>query len=237
MRTLLNNHSGRDKMKLTASLKQLFLETAAELTGAARRIFMAKVVKQLGNGGQLRAAPELGWNRGTIRKGLPELDRGISCIDNYAGRGRRLSEAPLPLLLDDLKAIVDGHSQSDPKFKSTRLYVRLSVREIRSQLREQKGYLDHELPCNETLRQKLHQFGYHQRRVKKTQPQKQIPETDAIFDHLLKINQEADTNPTTLRISVDAKATVKLGPFDRGGPTRVLTTACDHDVATKTVTP
>jgi hypothetical protein len=51
------------------------------------------------------------------------------------------------------------------------------------------------------------------------------------------INQEADTNPDTLRISIDAKATVKLGSFDRGGKTRVCTTASDHDFATQTVTP
>jgi len=51
------------------------------------------------------------------------------------------------------------------------------------------------------------------------------------------INQEADANPYTLRISIDAKATVKLGPFDRGGKTRGCTTAGDHDFATQTVTP
>lgn len=224
-------------MNLTDSLKQLFMDTAAELTGAARRLFMAKVVKQLGSGGQSQAAQELGWNRGTIRKGLHELESGITCIDNYTGRGRQPCETHLPELLADLKTIVDSQSQTDPKFKSTRLYVRLSVREIRHQLVEQMGYLDHELPSNETLRQKLNQSGYHQRRVLKTKPQKKIPETDAIFSQLLKINQEAKDNPTTLRISVDAKATVKLGAFDRGGQTRVCTTACDHDFATETVTP
>jgi len=224
-------------MKITDSLKQIFKDTATELTGAARRLFMAKVVKQLGSGGQSQAAQELGWNRGTIRKGLHELDRGITCIDNYTGRGRRSCETHLPHLLKDLQAIVDGHSQIDPKFKSTRLYVRLSVREIRHQLIEQTGYLDQELPSNEILRQKLNQLGYHQRRVQKTKPLKKIPETDAIFDQLLKINQEAETNPKTLRISVDAKATVKLGPFDRGGKTRKCTTASDHDFATETVTP
>lgn len=224
-------------MKLTDSLKRIFLDTATELTGAARRLFMAKVVKQLGAGGQSQAAQELGWNRGTLRKGLHELNSGITCVDNYTGRGRQPCETHLPKLLADLKTIVDGQSQTDPKFKSTRLYVRLSVHEIRHQLIEQTGYLDHELPCHETLRQKLNQLGYHQRRVQKTKPQTKIPETDAIFDQLLKINQAAETNPQTLRISVDAKATVKLGPFDRGGRTRVCTTACDHDFATETVTP
>jgi hypothetical protein len=224
-------------MNLTDSLKQLFMDTAAELTGAARRLFMAKVVKQLGSGGQSQAAPELGWNRGTIRKGLHELESGITGIDNYTGRGRQPCETHLPERLADLKTIVDSQSQTDPKFKSTRLYVRLSVREIRPQLVEQMGYLDHELPSNDTRRQKLNQSGYHQRRVLKTKPQKKIPETDAIFSQLLTNNQEAKDNPTTLRISVDAKATVKLGAFDRGGQTRVCTTACDHEFATETVTP
>jgi hypothetical protein len=224
-------------MNLTDTLKQIFMETAAELKGTARRLLMAKVVKQLGVGGQSQAARELGWNRGTRRNGLHELDSGITGVDNYSARGRKSSATHLPALLDDLKAIVDGQSQIDPKFKSARLYVRLSVREIRHQLIEQKGYLDDELPCEETLRQTLNRLGYHQRRVAKTKPQKKIPETDAIFNPLQTINQAADTNPSTLRISVDAKATVKLGPFDCGGKTRVGTTACDHDLATQTVTP
>jgi hypothetical protein len=127
-------------MNLTDSLKQLFMDPAAELTGAARRLFMAKIVKQLGNGGQSQAAQELGWNRGTLRKGLHELESGMTCIDNYTACGRQPCETPLPELLADLQALVDGQSQVDPKFQSTRLYVRLSVREIRHQLIEQKGY-------------------------------------------------------------------------------------------------
>jgi Rhodopirellula transposase DDE domain len=43
------------------------------------------------------------------------------------------------------------------------------------------------------------------------------------------VNAAADTDPHTLRISVDAKATVALGPFARGGKSRVPTQAVDHD--------
>ncbi len=32
-----------------------------------------------------------------------------------------------------------------------------------------------------------------------------------------------------LRLSLDAKATVKIGPFSRGGKNRVEIKACDHD--------
>lgn len=42
----------------------------------------------------------------------------------------------------------------------------------------------------------------------------------------------------TLRLSMDAKAVVKVGPFARGGKNRVLTKAADHDFeAQATVTP
>ena len=41
-----------------------------------------------------------------------------------------------------------------------------------------------------------------------------------------------------LRISIDAKATVKVGPFARGGKSRVQTKACDHDFKPETtITP
>ena len=41
-----------------------------------------------------------------------------------------------------------------------------------------------------------------------------------------------------LRLSIDAKATVKVGPFARGGKSRILTQAADHDFQpVATVTP
>lgn len=58
---------------------------------------------------------------------------------------------------------------------------------------------------------------------------KKIPETDAIFDQVRKVNREADETDGTLRVSMDAKASVKLGPFSRGGSSRVEVEAADHD--------
>jgi transposase len=43
------------------------------------------------------------------------------------------------------------------------------------------------------------------------------------------INQAADATDDVLRISMDAKATVKVGPFARGGKSRALVAAADHD--------
>src|SRR4029453_2771189 len=60
---------------------------------------------------------------------------------------------------------------------------------------------------------------------------KKIPATDAIFDQVTQTNQAADAADDVLRLSMDAKATVKVGPFARGGKSRSLVTAADHDFA------
>ena len=157
-------------MELTSTLKQIFIETAKTLKGSDRRLFMAKVVKAMGKGGQRQAETELGWYRGTIRKGMRELDSGFRCYDNFSARGRKPAEDHLANLLNDIKAIVETESQTDPTFQTTRLYIRLSAAEVRQQLIEQKGYRDEQLPSVETIRTKLNGLGYHLKKVKKVSP-------------------------------------------------------------------
>jgi hypothetical protein len=162
-------------MELTESIAALFKDTATQLRGSARRLFMARTVRELGRGGHSVAERELGWNRGTIRKGLHELASGITCQDAFRLRGRKPVEARLPHLLDDIRAIVDSQSQADPQFRSRRLYTRLSAPEVRRQLIAQKGYGGEELPTAETIRVKLNALGYAPTRVAKTRPQKRSP--------------------------------------------------------------
>jgi hypothetical protein len=117
----------------------------------------------------------LGWTRDTIRKGLRELAHGLQCLDAYQLRGRKAAEVLLPRLLDDIKAIVDGQSQTDPQFRTNRLYTRLTAAEVRRQLIVQKGYTDAELPLERTIRTKLNQLGYHPTTVAKAKPKKRSP--------------------------------------------------------------
>lgn len=162
-------------MELTEALKTVFIDTARSLTGSARRLFMARVVQQLGRGGQRRAERALGWSRVTIRKGTHELTSGVTCVPAFNARGRKRAEDHLPHLLDDIRAIVDSQSQADPDFRSRRLYTRLSAAEVRRQLIAQRGYTDAELPTEETIRVKLNALGYTLTRVAKTRPQKRFP--------------------------------------------------------------
>ena len=91
------------------------------------------------------------WNRGTIRKGRQEVEHELACVDGFKVRGRKRSEEHLPNLLDDLTSIVDGQSQADPQFRTTRLYTRLTATEVRRQFIAKFGYTDEELPTAETI--------------------------------------------------------------------------------------
>lgn len=216
-------------MELSPELKDIFMETGQELKGYAWRIFQAKVVNFLGQGGQRQAEKELGWNRGTIRKGQEELVGNFGYWDQFQRRGRKSAEHHLPDLLDDLKGIAEAVSQTDPTFQTTQLYLRLSAAAVRRQLIEQKGYQEKELPGEDTIGAKLNQLGYSLKKVQKSQPLKKLPETDAIFEQLAQVNAQAEADDTKLRFSVDTKATILLGLLSRGGYSRVVVKALDHD--------
>ena len=150
-------------------------------------------------------------------------------MDQFRQRGRKPAEDHLPNLLNDIKAIADGVSQTDPTFRTTQLYIRLSAAAVRKQLIEQKGYRDEELPGEDTIATELNNLGYSLKKVKKSEPLKKLPETDAIFEELARVNGKADEDETMLRLSVDTKATVLLDLLSGGGYSRVEVKALDHD--------
>lgn len=154
-------------MELTEAEKELHQETIKELKGHAKRLYMARVAQTFGRGGPSLLSRELGWSRDTISKGLKELSSGLICYDNYGARGRKRAEGQLTNLLDDIRTIADQHSQTDPSFESTRLYLRLSAASVRQQLIEQKGYQEERLPSEEVIRQRLNELGYRLQAVKK----------------------------------------------------------------------
>lgn len=159
-------------MQLSDTLKTLFIETANTLKGPARRRFMAQTVQELGRGGHRLAERELGWCRDTIRKGAHELTCGVICLDNFSARGRKPIEAHLPNLLVDIAALVDSQSQTDPRFRTQRLYTRLDAAEVRRQLIALKGYSEAELPTVQTITTKLNMLGYYPQKVAKSEPKK-----------------------------------------------------------------
>src|SRR4051812_15648053 len=112
-------------MELTAAACELLKRTAKAFKGARRRRFIAETVEAFGLS-QRQAEIHLAWSRDTIRKAQHELRTGITCSDNSGARGRKPAEFHLPQLLQDVTDLVKDHLQTDPTFRTTGLYCRLS---------------------------------------------------------------------------------------------------------------
>ena len=154
-------------MEITSEIRDMLNETRENLGGYKRRHFMAQVAETMLNGSPMRAERELGWNRVTLAKALDELRGGFCFIDQYHLRGRKRAEDHLPPLIDDIQELAERHSQTDPTFRTTRQYTRLTATALRQQLIDEKGYTDEELPTEQTIRSKLNDLGYSLKRVKK----------------------------------------------------------------------
>lgn len=153
--------------QLLPSLRQ----ASKELKGGERRRFLGQLVLDLGLGGQRLVSETLMVSRHTLRKGIKEILTGVAIKDGYADRGRHATEQTHPELVESIREIVDGASQTDPQFKSTRLYTRLSARSVREELIKQ-GYLETDLPSDATINNVMKRLGYKRRKVSKTKPKK-----------------------------------------------------------------
>jgi len=199
-----------------AGYEALLRKGAERLNGPQRRLFLAEVTLELCGGSTRRAERRFGWGRGTIAKGLQELQQGIPWKDNFAARGRSRWEDQHPQRLEDVRAIVEPHTQADPELKSERRYTNLSAAEVVAALRR-RGYAGHDLPSERTMRDILNRLNYRLKRIQKAKPLKKTKDTDAIFANVAAVREEARHDPATLEISIDTKAKVNEGAYSRGG--------------------
>jgi len=208
---------------------------AKKLTGTKRRAFEAQVTLDYFDSKAYLAEQAIGWDRKTIALGLNELRTGIVCVDNFKARGNKKTEVKNPQMEVDIVALAEPQSQTDPKFQTMFKYTRITAKGMRIALIIEKNWTDKDLPCEKTIGTILNRLGYCLRRVQKAKPLKKIPETDAIFDNLIKINKASDLREDSLRISIDTKAKVDLCDSSRGGTSRCrkAVQANDHDMGFK----
>jgi len=220
--------------ELTEAMVETIKDVAKKMTGSNRRAFQAPVALDYLGGDPRLAETVFGWSRNTVRKGLEELRTGVVIPDQPRDPVCKTEEKNLQLA-QDIRDLVDPHSQADPKFQTTFAYTRITAKAVRQALIEQKGYRDQDLPAERTLSTILNRMGYRLRRVQKTKPVKRIEETDAIFENVDRVNAESDAREDSLRISIDTKAKVNLGGFSRGGTSRGSepVKALDHDLSAK----
>lgn len=195
---------------------ELLVSAAKHLKGSRRRQFQAEVCTKLCGGSPRKTEQHFGWGRESVAKGLREQAGEVEVANPVSRRGRQRSEDANPQLALDVRLLVEPHTQPDPEWKSSRQYTNLSAGEVRQELLE-KGYSVEQVPSERTLRDILHRMNYRLKRIQKGKPLKKTEDTDAIFDNVHAVHEEAKDAPQTLEISVDTKAKVSLGEYALGG--------------------
>jgi len=193
----------------------LLRQGADRLKGHERRLFMAEVTLKLCDGNTRKAERRFNWGRETVAKGIRELQQGVRCLENFAARGRPRLEVKTPQLAEDIRGIVEPHTQADPELKSLRRYSNLSAADLLEAL-QAKGYKKEDLPGERSMRDILNRMNYRLKRIRKGKPLKKTPQTNAIFANVQAVKAEIK-GPETLEISVDTKAKVNEGDYARGG--------------------
>src|SRR3954447_645422 len=155
---------------LTDQVIASFKDAARKLTGPKRRAFQAQVTLDYLDGSIWKAEKVFGWSHHTVALGLNELRTGITCTDNFAARGNRKTEAKLPQLEADIRALAEPESQVDPKFQSPFRSTRMTAKAVREALIDRKGWTDEGLPHVNTIGVILNRLGIKLRPVQKTKP-------------------------------------------------------------------
>lgn len=155
---------------LSEEVKGTFKDAAKKLTGYRKRDFIAKVAEDYFGGSARKAESEMGWKRTAVQTGLHERRTGITCVDNYRARGRNKIEENLANLESDIRSLIDGQEQADPKMQTTFAYTQISARAVREALVKEKGYKEEELVSRQTIGTVMNRLGYRLKKSKRQNP-------------------------------------------------------------------
>ena len=158
--------------ELSEGVVETIKSAARKLTGFARRQFQAEVAEQHCGSSPRRAERMFGWGREAVNTGLNERRTGIRCWDDFTSRGRHKTEEQWPELAQEIHALVEPHSQADPKFQTPLAYTRLTAPAVHQQLVVRTAGNRRPVPTERTILNILNRLGYRLRRVRKTKPQK-----------------------------------------------------------------
>ncbi len=139
-----------------------------------RRSAMGDVTMSLLDGKPRVAEDVFGWGRATVELGMNEFRTEILCANDISTRHKPKAEDKDPRLLADIIEIMDPHSQSEPRLRTTLLYTNMTSKAVYDAL-VQKGWPEEALPTVRTISNLLDRHNYRLRTVTKTKVQKKTP--------------------------------------------------------------
>ena len=203
-----------------------------QLNEKQRRLYLASEAITYGRGGIAEAMRHSGVSRNTIKRGIKELETGITNDGRVRriGGGRGYVEDKYPDIEEKIRKLIDGSTYGNPERVLS--YTTESMRKIANELSEQGikvGYV--------TVGEILEAMGYSkQANQKMLQVGEAHPDRNAQFEHINKTSAEYIKAGDPV-ISVDTKKRENIGNFKNNGkeyrknkePRAVL----DHDFPLK----
>ena len=162
---------------------EVIREAAKCLTGRARRLFQAKMCSKYANESPRVAESPFRWNRKAVERGIDEQQPDCSKVaptsqsDTTSHRERPRVEDQCPDILRVTKQLLDGKTQADPKFQTTKLFTRITGISLRESLATTLGIPIHKIPSSRTLQRVMNRNGHSLRRLRKTLPRVQRSST------------------------------------------------------------
>jgi hypothetical protein len=182
-----------------------------QLDERGRRLFAAAEARSAGRGGVVAVSQATGLARGTIERGLKDLDQPAPPDGRIRrpGSGRRRLTAKDPTLLEDLRRLVEPVTLGDP------MRPLLWVSKSHVKLAKALQRMGHTLSPN-TVRTLLRQLGYGRRANRKANDGRQHADRDAQFEHINAqvLAFQADDQPV---ISVDTTKKELVGNVTNTG--------------------
>jgi hypothetical protein len=175
------------------------------------RVYLAVEAKKIGRGGISTVAREAQSTRGTIRKGIVEVESGQPYVEGdrirSSGGGRKRLSAQDPTLVSDLEALLDP--KGDPM--SLLKWTTKSISKLCTALQEQGHTV-----AETTVRRLLQAHDYTLQANKKAHEGASAPDRDGQFTHIKEecARFEEEGKPI---ISVDCKKKELLGNFKNNG--------------------
>ena len=145
-----------------------------------RRSAMGDVTLSLLDGKHRVAEDVFGWGRFVVEVGINEFQTGISCINNISTRIKPKTEEKNPELLSEIRAIMEPHSETESRLRTTLMYTNMTAKAVYAALVE-NGWSKESLPTMRTISNILIRHEYRLRTVAKTKvPKKQRKPTQSL---------------------------------------------------------
>jgi Rhodopirellula transposase DDE domain len=175
------------------------------------RVYLAVEAKKLGRGGISAVARDAQVARGTIRKGIAEIEGGSAYLAGdrirRRGGGRKTVSSQDPSLVPDLEALLDP--KGDPM--SLLKWTTKSISHLHQALQAQGHRV-----AETTIRRLLQAHDYTLQVNRKEHEGASVPDRDGQFTHIKEACAQGEQAGTPI-ISVDCKKKELLGNFKNHG--------------------